>query len=294
MSIFRGSGVAIVTPFNEEGIDFEAFEKNLDWQVENGTDAIIVCGTTGEAATMSEEEQKQAIKFAVDKINKRIPVIAGTGSNNTAQVIKMSRFAEKVGADGLLIVNPYYNKSTQKGIITHYYTIADAVSTPIIVYNVPGRTGMNITASTMFELSKHKNIIGVKEASGNISQITEIAMLCGPKFDIYSGNDDHVVPLLSLGGVGVISVSANIIPKDMHDLVMKYLEGDVAGSLQLQLKTNIVNHALFYETNPIPVKTAMNLLGLKGGLLRLPLVDMEEKNLNRLKAALIEYGFDLD
>ena len=232
MSIFRGSGVAIVTPFNEEGIDFEAFEKNLDWQVENGTDAIIVCGTTGEAATMSEEEQKQAIKFAVDKINKRIPVIAGTGSNNTAQVIKMSRFAEKVGADGLLIVNPYYNKSTQKGIITHYYTIADAVSTPIIVYNVPGRTGMNITASTMFELSKHKNIIGVKEASGNISQITEIAMLCGPKFDIYSGNDDHVVPLLSLGGVGVISVSANIIPKDMHDLVMKYLEGDVAGSLQ--------------------------------------------------------------
>ncbi len=293
MSIFRGSGVAIVTPFNEEGIDFQSFEKNLDWQIEMGTDAIIVCGTTGEAATMSQEEQEEAISFVVEKVNKRIPVIAGTGSNNTAQVIKMSRFAEKVGADGLLIVNPYYNKSTQKGIVTHYNAIADAVSTPIIVYNVPGRTGMNITAATMFELSKHKNIVGVKEASGNISQITDVAMLCGPNFDIYSGNDDHVVPLLSLGGVGVISVSANIIPKDMHDLVMKFLEGDVAASLRLQLKTNLINHALFYETNPIPVKTAMNLLGLEGGLLRLPLVEMEEKNLNRLKKALVDYGLEL-
>jgi len=290
MTIFKGSGVAIVTPFNENGINFEAFGRNLDWHVDNGTDAIIVCGTTGEASTMSQDEQEQAIRFTVEKINKRIPVIAGTGSNNTAHAIKMSKFAEGAGVDGLLVINPYYNKSTQKGIIAHFNAIADAVSKPIIVYNVPGRTGMNITASTMSVLSKHKNIVGVKEASGNISQITDIAMLCGPDFDIYSGNDDHVVPLLSLGGVGVISVSANIIPKDMHDMVMKYLQGDVAGSLELQLRTNIINHALFIETNPIPVKTAMNLLGFEAGPLRLPLVDMEPENLNKLKKALTEYG----
>ncbi len=290
MTIFKGSGVAIVTPFNENGINFEAFGRNLDWHVDNGTDAIIVCGTTGEASTMSQDEQEQAIRFTVEKINKRIPVIAGTGSNNTAHAIKMSKFAEGAGVDGLLVINPYYNKSTQKGIINHFNAIADAVSKPIIVYNVPGRTGMNITASTMSVLSKHKNIVGVKEASGNISQITDIAMLCGPDFDIYSGNDDHVVPLLSLGGVGVISVSANIIPKDMHDMVMKYLQGDVAGSLELQLRTNIINHALFIETNPIPVKTAMNLLGFEAGPLRLPLVDMEPENLNKLKKALTEYG----
>lgn len=293
MTIFKGSGVAIVTPFNENSINFEAFGRNLDWHVNNGTDAIIVCGTTGEASTMSQDEQEQAIKFTVEKINKRIPVIAGTGSNNTAHAIKMSKYAESVGVDGLLIINPYYNKSTQKGIIAHFNAIADAVTKPIIVYNVPGRTGMNITASTMFELSKHKNIVGVKEASGNISQITDIAMLCGPDFDIYSGNDDHVVPLLSLGGVGVISVSANIIPKDMHDMVMKYLQGDVAGSLELQLRANIINHALFIETNPIPVKTAMNLLGFEAGPLRLPLVDMEPTNLERLKNALTEYGLKI-
>lgn len=290
MTIFKGSGVAIVTPFNENGINFEAFGRNLDWHVNNGTDAIIVCGTTGEASTMSQDEQEQAIRFAVEKINKRIPVIAGTGSNNTAHAIKMSKFAEGSGVDGLLVINPYYNKSTQKGIIAHFTAIADAVTKPIIVYNVPGRTGMNITASTIFELSKHKNIVAVKEASGNISQITDIAMLCGPDFDIYSGNDDHVVPLLSLGGAGVISVSANIIPQDMHDMVMKFLQGDVAGSLELQLRTNIINHALFIETNPIPVKTAMNLLGFEAGPLRLPLVDMEPENLEKLKKALMEYG----
>ena len=239
--------------------------------MEQGTDAIIVCGTTGETATMSLEEQQQAISFAVERINKRIPVIAGTGTNDTAQSIEMSKYAQSVGADGLLVLNPYYNKSTQKGIIAHFYAIADAVSIPIIVYNVPARTGMNITASTMYELSKHKNIIGVKEASANIGQITDIAMYCGPDFAIYSGNDDHVVPILSLGGLGVISVSANIIPKDIHDMVMKYLEGDVKGSLELQLKTNRLNHALFIETNPIPIKTAMNLLGFKAGPLRLPL-----------------------
>lgn len=293
MSIFKGSGVAIVTPFNEKGINFEAFGRNLDWQVEQGTDAIIVCGTTGEAATMSQEEQMEAIKFTVDRINRRIPVIAGTGSNNTAHSVEMSKYAQSVGADGLLVINPYYNKSTQKGIIAHFNEIADAVSIPIIAYNVPGRTGMNISASTIYELSKHKNILGVKEASGNISQVADIAMLCGPEFDIYSGNDDQVVPLLSLGGVGVISVSANIIPRDMHDMVMKYLEGDVKGSLDLQLKTNVLNHALFIETNPIPIKTAMNLLGFEAGPLRLPLVDMESGNLEKLKQALKDYGLEI-
>ncbi|HZK26686.1 MAG TPA: 4-hydroxy-tetrahydrodipicolinate synthase [Thermoclostridium sp.] len=290
MTIFKGSGVAIVTPFNENGINFEAFERNLNWHVDQGTDAIIVCGTTGEASTMSQDEQEQAIKFVVEKINKRIPVVAGTSSNNTAKAIKMSQYAESVGVDGLLVSNPWYNKSTQKGIIAHFNAIADAVSIPIIVYNVPGRTGMNINANTLCELAKRKNIIGVKEASGNISHIVDIAMLCGSDFNIYSGNDDHVVPLLSLGGVGVISVSANIIPKEMHDMVMKYLQGDVAGSLKLQLKTNVLNHALFIETNPIPIKTAMNLLGFDGGILRLPLVDMETKNLVHLKKVLSDYG----
>lgn len=293
MTIFRGSGVAIVTPFNEDGINFDSLERNLNRHIEQGTDAIIVCGTTGEAATMSEEEQKQAIQFVVEKINKRIPVVAGTGSNNTAQAVKMSKYAESVGVDGLLITNPHYNKSTQKGIIAHFHAIADEVSTPIIVYNVPGRTGMNITANTMFELSKHKNIVGVKEASANIAQIVHIAMLCGPDFDIYSGNDDHVVPLLSLGGAGVISVSANIIPNDVRNMVHKFFDGDIAGSLELQLKANLVNHALFIETNPIPVKTAMNLLGFEVGPLRLPLVDMEPENLEHLKKVLSDYGLPI-
>ena len=293
MSIFKGSGVAIVTPFDERGINFEQLGKNLDWHVEQGTDAIIVCGTTGEASTMSEAEQKEAIKFTVERIHGRIPVIAGTGSNNTAHTIKMSTYAESVGVDGLLIINPYYNKSTQKGIIAHFTAVADSVSTPIIVYNVPARTGINITPSTLHTLSKHQNIVGVKEASGNISQIADIVMLCGPDFAIYSGNDDQVVPILSLGGIGVISVSANIVPKDMHDLVMKYLQGDVKGSLEIQLKMNSLNHALFIETNPIPVKTAMNFLGFEAGYLRLPLVDMEPENLEKLKRALVDYGFTL-
>lgn len=294
MTLFKGSGVAIVTPFHEDGtIHFEVFGQLLDWQVEQGTDAIIVCGTTGEAATMTQKEQQQIIQFAVERVNKRIPVIAGTGSNNTAYAIEMSRYAESVGVDGLLVINPYYNKSTQRGIIAHFSAIADAVSTPIIIYNVPGRTGMNIAPTTLKELSKHKNIVGVKEASGNISQIADVAMLCGPDLTIYSGNDDQVVPILSLGGMGVISVSANIIPKDMHNLVISYLEGNVQKSLELQLKTNPLNHALFIETNPIAIKTAMNLLGLKVGPLRLPLVDMEKKNLEKLKQALLDYGFTL-
>lgn len=294
MSIFKGSGVAIVTPFHEDGsINFEQFGRNLEWQVEQGTDAIIVCGTTGESATMTDAEHRKAIQFTVEKIERRIPVIAGTGSNDTAYAIELSQYAESVGVDGLLVINPYYNKSTQRGIVAHLQKIADAVSTPIIVYNVPGRTGMNITPATLKELAKHKNIVGVKEASGNISQIADIAMLCGPDFAIYSGNDDQVVPILSLGGSGVISVSANIIPKDVHDIVEVYLEGDVRKSLEIQLKTNELNHALFCETNPIPVKTAMNLLGFHAGPLRLPLVDMEAKNVEILKQALLNYGFTL-
>jgi 4-hydroxy-tetrahydrodipicolinate synthase len=294
MSIFKGSGVAIVTPFYENGdINFEQFEKNLEWHVEQGTDAIVVCGTTGESATMTDEEQHQAVEFTVKTIKGRIPVIAGTGSNDTAHAVQLSKYAQSVGVDGLLVINPYYNKSTQRGIIAHFKAISDAVSTPIIVYNVPGRTGMNITPATLGELAKMKNIVAVKEASGNISQIADIALLCGPDFDIYSGNDDQVVPILSLGGIGVISVSANIVPKDMHDMVENYLEGNVKKSLELQLKTNVLNHALFIETNPIPIKTAMNLLGFHGGSLRLPLVEMEEKNLEILKQTLLDYGFTL-
>lgn len=294
MSIFKGSGVAIVTPFYEDGsINFEQFERNLEWQIQQGTDAIIVCGTTGESSTMTNEEHRQVIQFAVEKISGRIPVIAGTGGNDTAYAVELSQYAESVGADGLLVINPYYNKSTQRGIVAHFQKIADAVSTPILIYNVPGRTGMNIIPETLQELAKHKNIVGIKEASGDISQIADIATLCGPDFAIYSGNDDQVVPILSLGGVGVISVSANIIPKDVHDMVENYLEGDVKKSLAIQLKTNKLNHALFCETNPIPVKTAMNLLGFHAGPLRLPLVDMETKNVEILKQALLNYGFTL-
>lgn len=241
------------------------------------TDAIIICGTTGEAATMTDDEKINTIKFTVDKINKRIPVIAGTGSNNTQHTIEMSKKVEEIGVDGLLIVNPYYNKSTPKGLIVHYNTIADKVNIPIIVYNVPGRTGFNISPDTLAELSKHPNIRGVKEASGNISQVAEIARLCPDNFAIYSGNDDMVVPLLSLGGIGVISVVANILPKDTHDMVLSYLEGNIEKARKLQLKMKPLIDSLFIEANPIPIKKAMNLLGMDVGELRLPLVEMSEE-----------------
>lgn len=293
MALFKGSGVAVITPFTDNGVDFEKLGELLDWHVESGTDAIIICGTTGEAPTMSDEEKKAAFKYTVERIAGRLPVIAGTGSNGTQHSIELSKYAEAVGCDGVLCVTPYYNKTTQKGLIAHYTAIADSINIPVIIYNVPGRTGLNINADTLKTLSKHKNIAGVKEASGNISQVVEIGMFCDENFCMYSGNDDQVVPLLSVGGIGVISVVANIAPKIMHDMVESFLEGNVKRAMELQLEIKPLNDALFCEVNPIPVKTAMNLLGYNVGNLRLPLVDMADKNLERLKKELTDYGYTI-
>ncbi|WP_017414721.1 4-hydroxy-tetrahydrodipicolinate synthase [Clostridium tunisiense] len=293
MSIFKGSGVAIVTPFKENGVDFDKLRELVEWHIENKTDAIIVCGTTGEASTMSESERRETIKFVIDTVNKRIPVIAGTGSNNTAASIEMSKYAESVGADGLLVINPYYNKTSAKGLIEHFKAIAGSVNTPIVVYNVPSRTGMNITPKALYELCKIPNITAVKEASGNISQVAEIKALCGDKLDIYSGNDNEILPTLSIGGIGIISVLANIIPKDVHDICELFMNGEVKKSQELFLKTIPLTNALFIETNPIPVKTALNLMGKNPGKLRLPLVDMAEDTLKVLKAELKNYNIHI-
>jgi len=290
MKLFRGSGVALITPFKDNGVNYNKLEELIEWHIEEGTDAIIICGTTGEASTMTDEEQKSVIKFTVEKVNKRIPVIAGTGSNSTSHAIEMSIYAEEVGADGLLVITPYYNKSTQKGLIAHFTAIADKVNIPIIIYNVPGRTGVNILPETISKLSSHPNICGVKEASGNISQVAEIARLVPEDFFIYSGNDDMVIPLMSLRGDGVISVVANIAPKDTRTMVAKFLEGNLKEACDLQLKMKPLIDALFIEVNPIPVKTAMNLMGLQVGELRLPLIDMEENNLMKLTRELQNYS----
>lgn len=290
MSIFKGSGTAIITPFNESGVDFKKFEELLEKQISSGTDAVIVCGTTGEASTMSEEERKGAIKFAVDVVRKRIPVIAGTGNNNTSASVKMSKWAESIGVDGLLVITPYYNKTTQKGLIAHFGEIASSVNVPIILYNVPSRTGMNLLPSTLLELTKYKNIAAVKEASGDISQVAKIKAICGDRIDIYSGNDDQVVAILALGGSGVISVAANIIPQEMHNMCAEFFKGNIKGSLNLQLKYLSLINTLFIETNPIPVKTAMNVIGLEVGNLRLPLCEMSENNLNILRNELEKFN----
>ena len=281
--IFTGAAVAIVTPFNEEGINFEELKKLIDFNIENGTDAIVIAGTTGESATMSDEEHRAAIKFTVEYVNKRIPVIAGTGSNDTLYAVELSKYAEEVGADGLLIVTPYYNKTTQSGLVKHYNYIADRVNLPMILYNVPSRTGVNILPKTCLELSKHKNIVAVKEASGNLSQIAEIKALCGDELTIYSGNDDQIVPILSLGGKGVISVLSNVAPKEAHDICQLFFDGKAEESAKLQIEyLNLIN-ALFIEVNPIPVKTALGLMGFNVGHLRMPLFPMEECNLEVLK-----------
>lgn len=292
-TLFTGSGVAIVTPFTDDGVDFDKLGELIEYQIAEKTDAIIICGTTGEASTMPDEEHKEAIKYTVEKVAGRIPVIAGTGSNDTKHCIELSQYAESVGADGLLLVTPYYNKSTQKGLIEHFTMVAKSVSIPIILYNVPARTGINITPATLKELSKIENIVGIKEASGDIVQVAQMAALCGNDIDIYSGNDDMIVPILSLGGKGVISVLANIAPRETHDMVEKYLQGDVEGSRELQLKMLDLIKALFIEVNPIPVKTAMNLLGFNVGKLRMPLTDMTEANFNILKQTLINYGYTI-
>ncbi|ACA57133.1 4-hydroxy-tetrahydrodipicolinate synthase [Clostridium botulinum] len=290
MSIFKGSGVAIITPFTETGVDFDKLSELIEWHIKSKTDAIIVCGTTGEATTMTETEKKETIKFVVDKVNKRIPVIAGTGSNNTAASIAMSKWAESIGVDGLLVITPYYNKTTQKGLVKHFKAVSDVVNTPIIIYNVPGRTGLNISPSTLKELCEDKNIVAVKEASGNISQIAQIKALCGNKLDIYSGNDDQIIPILALGGIGVISVLSNVIPEDVHNMCELYLAGKVNEALKIQLDSLALTNALFIETNPIPVKTAMNLMNMKVGDLRLPLCEMNENNLEVLKKELKAYN----
>jgi 4-hydroxy-tetrahydrodipicolinate synthase len=290
MSLFRGSGVAIVTPFTEQGVDFEKLGKLIEWHITNKTDAIIVCGTTGEASTMSEEERKATIKYVVQTVNKRVPVIAGTGSNNTASSVKMSKWAESIGVDGLLVITPYYNKTSQKGLIAHFGEVAKNVNIPIILYNVPGRTGMNILPKTLKSLCQFDNIIAIKEASGDMSQIAQYKALCGDRIDIYSGNDDQIIPILALGGAGVISVLANILPAQVHDICQHFFNKELDKALELQLETLSLTNALFIETNPIPVKTAMNLMGLGVGNLRLPLVEMSDNNLNVLKAELKNLG----
>lgn len=290
MSIFKGSGVAIITPFNENGIDYEKLRELLEWHIKESTDAIVICGTTGEATTMTEQEKKDAIKFTVDVVKKRIPVIAGTGGNNTNTSIEMSLYAESVGVDGLLIITPYYNKTNAEGLLMHFKAINNAVKTPIILYNVPSRTNMNITPESLLKLTELNNVVAIKEASGDISQIAKMKALCGDKIDIYSGNDDQIIPILSLGGIGVISVAANIIPKTVHDMCDLYLSGDCFKATKLQLEYLELMNNLFIETNPIPVKTAMNVIGMNVGELRLPLYKMNDKNKETLVNTLKKYN----
>ena len=295
MAIFKGAGVAIVTPMKENGdVNFEKLGEILEEQIAAGTDAVIICGTTGESSTLSHEEHMEAIRYTIDKVNKRIPVVAGTGSNCTETAIIMSQEAERMGADGLLLVSPYYNKATQKGLIAHYTAIANSVKLPIILYNIAGRTGINIEPKTLLYLAENvENIVAVKEASGNICQIADIAAMCKGKLDIYSGNDDQITPIMALGGIGVISVLSNIAPKYTHDLAMSYLEGDVQKSCEMQLKALPLVRALFCEVNPIPVKAAMNLMGKEVGPLRMPLTEMEEAHKETLKKAMIDFGLEL-
>ncbi len=292
MSVFKGAGVAIVTPMKANGeVNYEAFAKLVEFQIANGTDAIIVCGTTGEASTLSHEEHLDVIKYCVEVVAGRIPVIAGTGSNCTETAIYLSQEAEKYGVDGLLVVSPYYNKATQNGLYAHFKAIADSVKIPVILYNVPSRTGCNILPETVVRLCKDvENIVGVKEASGNISQVAKLASLADGNVDIYSGNDDQIVPLLSLGGIGVISVLSNVAPKQTHEICQKYFDGDVAGSCKMQLEAIELCDALFCEVNPIPVKKALNLMGMEAGTLRMPLSEMEDANAAKLEKVMKAYG----
>ena len=293
MAIFTGAGVAIVTPFKENGeVDYETFAKNIEYQISNGTDAIIVCGTTGEASTLSHEEHLDVIRYCVKCVNGRIPVVAGTGSNCTETAIYLSQEAEKAGVDGILVVTPYYNKATQKGLFEHFKMVADSVKVPMILYNIPGRTGGdNILPETVVKLcTEVENIVGVKDATGNISQVAKLMSIAGGKVDLYSGNDDQIVPLLSLGGKGVISVLSNVAPAQTHDICAKFFEGDVEGSCKMQLEAISLIEALFCEVNPIPVKKALHLMGMMGGTLRRPLTVMEDANAARLEKAMKDYG----
>lgn len=295
MAIFTGAGVAIITPFHGDGsINYDQLKKLVDYHCENGTDSIVICGTTGESATMTEEEHLECIKRTIDFTAGRIPVIAGTGSNCTATAVELSREAAKAGADGLLVVTPYYNKATQKGLIEHYKAIAREADAPIIMYSVASRTGCNIEPATVAALVKEvDNIVGVKEASGNISQVAKIMQLTQGDIDLYSGNDDQIVPILALGGKGVISVLSNVAPRETHEICAKFFAGDIAGSRELQLKAIPLINALFSEVNPIPVKKAVSLMGMEAGGLRMPLTEMEEANAQKLAQAMRAFGIQL-
>lgn len=292
MAIFEGAGVALITPFKENGeVNFEKLEELVEEQIAGGTDAIIACGTTGESSTMTHEEDDEVIRFICKKVNHRIPVIAGTGSNCTREAVSKSIAAEKAGADGLLVVTPYYNKATQKGLIQHFTTIANAVSIPVILYHIPGRTGVTMKPESIVTLCREvPNIVGVKEASGDFSAIAEIMHLSGGEIDVYSGNDDQIVPLLAMGGKGVISVLSNVAPRQTHEICASFFRGDVETSRRMQLEALPLINALFCEVNPIPVKAAMNLMGKEVGPMRLPLTTMEEQNQERLAKAMREYG----
>ena len=292
-TVFTGAATAIVTPLNERGIDFEKFGELIEWQIDQGIDAIVAVGTTGEGATLNDEEHKQAIKFCVEKVNGRVPVIAGTGSNDIAYAIELTKYACAVGADAMLLVTPYYNKATQKGLIRSFTAIADASTKPCILYNVPSRTGCNLLPATCAVLAEHPNIVAVKEASGNISQIAQIAALCGEKLDIYSGNDDQIVPILSLGGKGVISVLSNVLPYETSQMCYRFFAGDVEGARKMQLQYLSLVDALFCEVNPIPVKAAMAAMGFCENYLRLPLTPMEPQNEAKLLSLMRENGINV-
>lgn len=295
MAIFKGAGVAIVTPMHEDGtVNFDKLEEMIEFQIQNSTDAIIITGTTGESSTLSEDEHSEVIRACVAAVKKRVPVIAGTGSNSTETAIMLTKKAQQDGADGALLVSPYYNKATQKGLVAHYTEIAKNTDLPIVLYNVQSRTGVNITPQTAVTLAKTcDNIVAIKEASGNISQIATLMNLAEGCIDLYSGNDDQITPIMSLGGLGVISVLSNVAPQQTHDIVASYLAGDVQKSMEMQLKAIPLISALFSEVNPIPVKTAMNLMGMNVGPLRLPLTPMEPENVARLEKAMRDYGLKL-
>lgn len=290
-TIFTGAGVAIITPMNEDSsINYDRLGEIIDNQVENGTDAIIICGTTGESSTMTDEEHTECIRYAVERTNKRIPVIAGTGSNDTKYAIQLSQEAQKLGADGLLLVTPYYNKTSQRGLVAHYTAIADNVDIPIILYNVPSRTGVNIAIDTYTQLAEHKNIVAVKEASGNIGYVAKVIHAIGDKMDVYSGNDDQIVPLMSLGAKGVISVLSNVMPKETHQMAQYCLDNDFQSASKMQIELLDLINNLFIDVNPIPVKEALNLMGLNVGECRMPLYKMAQKDIDSLKNSLIAHG----
>ncbi len=289
-TVFTGAATAIITPMKEGGVDYEAFERLIEFQIQNSIDAIVVCGTTGEASTLTDEEHKECIRFCVEKVAGRVPVIAGTGSNDTAYAIELTQYACEVGADAILLVTPYYNKATQGGLVKSFTAVADISTKPIILYNVPSRTGCNILPSTAAILAEHPNIVAIKEASGNISQIAELAALTRGKLDIYSGNDDQIVPILALGGKGVISVLSNPMPRETHDICQKFFDGDMAGSLQMQLDLLPFVNALFSEVNPIPVKACMEAMGYCGDEIRLPLTPMEDAHREKMLGIMKDLG----